>query len=110
MKIVIGKWKQFAALRELSLVASTMAEKVDPEIVRAGRLIAGSLRQGGKVLACGNGGSAADAQHFVAELVGRLSIERRSFPAISRRSDPSVVTAVGNDYGYEHLFSRKMKV
>lgn len=97
------------SLRELSAAALQMAEKVDPEIIRAGELIAGSLYHGGKLLACGNGGSAADAQHFVAELIGRLGVERRSFPAISLSSDPSVVTALGNDYGYARLFSRQIE-
>ncbi len=61
------------------------------------------------MLVCGNGGSAADAQHFAAELVGRMCRERRPLPAIALSSDPSVVTALGNDYGYEQLFARQVE-
>src|SRR4051794_32598553 len=63
---------------------------------------------GHKVLLCGNGGSAADAQHIAAELVGRFVIERRPLPAIALTTDTSALTAIGNDYGYEHVFSRQV--
>lgn len=61
------------------------------------------------MLACGNGGSAADAQHFVAELIGRMTVERRSLPAITLSTDPSVVTALGNDYGFDDFFARQIE-
>ena len=67
------------------------------------------LCQGGKILACGNGGSSADANHFVAELVVRFHDERNPLPAISLSSNSSVLTAAANDYGVEHMFSRQVK-
>ena len=78
-------------------------------IVRAASAIAAALKRGGKVLAFGNGGSAADAQHFVAELVGRYERPRDGWPAIALSSDPSVVTAVGNDYGFDQVFARQIQ-
>jgi len=96
------------ALLELSQLAAQLASSVDEPTLRAGRIIWESLQSGGKVLACGNGGSAADAQHFVAELVGRLMQDRRPLAALALNVDPSVVTALANDYGYEDLFSRQV--
>lgn len=78
-------------------------------IVRAATAIGAALKQGRKVLAFGNGGSAADAQHFVAELVGRYERERHGWPAIALSTDPSVVTAVGNDYGFDQVFARQIQ-
>ena len=74
----------------------------------AAKAIARATAGGRKVLAFGNGGSAGDAQHFVAELVGRFERERRALPAIALTADSSVVTAIANDYGYEHVFSRQI--
>ena len=67
------------------------------------------MEHGHYVLACGNGGSAADAQHFVAELVGRYRLERASIPAVSLTVDPSVLSAIGNDYGFEDVFARQVE-
>ena len=67
------------------------------------------LRTGRKILACGNGGSATDAQHLVAELVGRFREERRALPAIALTADTAILTAVGNDYGYERVFARQVE-
>jgi D-sedoheptulose 7-phosphate isomerase len=67
------------------------------------------LRTGGKILACGNGGSATDAQHLVAELVGRFREERRALAAIALTADTAILTAVGNDYGYERVFARQVE-
>ncbi len=78
-------------------------------IARAGDLLVGVLGGGGQVLAFGNGGSAADAQHFVAELVGRFERHRRGFPAVALTTDPSIVTAVSNDYGFEAVFARQIE-
>ncbi len=64
---------------------------------------------GRKVLVCGNGGSAADAQHFAAELVGRFARERRAWPAIALTTDTSILTAVGNDYGFDRVFARQVE-
>lgn len=79
-----------------------------PVIARAGTLLAACLRSGGKLLVCGNGGSAADAQHFSAELLGRFERERAGLPAIALHADTSTLTAVANDYGYEQVFARQV--
>lgn len=68
-----------------------------------------SWRQGGKLLVCGNGGSAADSQHIVAELVGRFLAERPGYPALALTTNSSTLTAVGNDYGFDHIFSRQVQ-
>lgn len=68
-----------------------------------------SLKAGGKVLWCGNGGSAADCQHLAAEIVGRFRRERRGLPSIALTTDTSILTAVANDYGYEAVFSRQIE-
>lgn len=79
------------------------------EIESAGRLIGYALEAGKKILLCGNGGSAADAQHIAAELVGRYEQERRPFPAIALTTDTSALTALANDYGYEEIFARQVR-
>jgi len=79
------------------------------EIEAAGSLIWDALKSGNKILLCGNGGSAADAQHIAAELVGRYEQQRRAFPAISLTTDTSALTAVSNDYGYEEVFARQVE-
>ncbi len=71
--------------------------------------IADRIRSGGKVLVFGNGGSAADAQHFAGELVGRFTKEGPPISALALTTDTSIMTAVGNDYGYEHIFKRQME-
>jgi D-sedoheptulose 7-phosphate isomerase len=68
-----------------------------------------TLKSGHKILIAGNGGSAADAQHFAAELAGKYLLERRALPAIALTTNSSIVTAVGNDYGYDHVFTRKLE-
>jgi D-sedoheptulose 7-phosphate isomerase len=68
-----------------------------------------SLRAGGKLLVCGNGGSAADAQHWAGELVSRFHYDRPGLPAIALTTDTSILTAIGNDYGYERLFARQVE-
>jgi D-sedoheptulose 7-phosphate isomerase len=78
-------------------------------LVAAGRRIAECLRGGGKVLTFGNGGSAADAQHLAGELVGRFRRERAALSAIALTTDSSVVTAIGNDMGYESVFRRQVE-
>jgi phosphoheptose isomerase len=78
-------------------------------IVRAADAIAGALLSGRKLLAFGNGGSASDAEHLVAELVGRFEGERRALPAVALTADSSVMTAIGNDYGYPHVFTRQVE-
>jgi len=71
--------------------------------------LTGCLINGGKILACGNGGSAADAQHFAAELIGRFEAERQELAAIALTTDTSILTAVANDYGYNRVFSRQVR-
>ena len=75
----------------------------------AGKELSDCLKKGGKILLAGNGGSAADAQHFAGEIVGRFTKERRSLPAFSLCVDPSVMTCIGNDYGYSKVFARQLE-
>lgn len=79
------------------------------KIVECFRIMLDALKMGKKILICGNGGSAADAQHFAAELVGRFEKERRSFPSIALTTDTSALTAIGNDYGFERVFARQIE-
>ena len=78
-------------------------------IVKASELISQSLKNGNKVLICGNGGSAADSQHIAAELVGRYMMERKALPAIALTTDSSILTAWSNDYSFESVFSRQIE-
>ena len=78
-------------------------------VVEAAEAIAKSLKQGGQVLVFGNGGSAADAQHFAAELIGRYEKNRESWPAVALTTDTSALTAIGNDYGFERVFARQVE-
>ncbi|HWD19978.1 MAG TPA: D-sedoheptulose 7-phosphate isomerase [Verrucomicrobiae bacterium] len=86
-----------------------MAQDLGPAIVAAAEIMLQCLRAGGKLLFFGNGGSAADAQHLAAEFVGRFVLERRGLPAIALTTDSSILTAIGNDYGYERVFSRQIE-
>lgn len=78
-------------------------------VVQAAELMAEQLRQGGKILICGNGGSAADAQHFAAELVNRFEIERPGLAAIALTTDSSALTSIANDYAFEQIFARQVR-
>ncbi len=78
-------------------------------LVAASQAMADSIRSGGKVIAFGNGGSAADSQHFAAEMTGRMILERAPLPALALTTDTSSLTAVGNDYGFVHVFERQIK-
>jgi D-sedoheptulose 7-phosphate isomerase len=79
-----------------------------PAIDRAGQMILATLQRGGKLLICGNGGSAAEAAHFATELVGRYAKTRRSLPAIALSSDGSLLSCIGNDFGYDQVFARQV--
>ena len=79
------------------------------QIEQTGAIICQTLIAGNKVLLCGNGGSAADAQHIAAELVGRYELHRRAWPAIALTTDTSALTALSNDYGYEEVFARQVQ-
>ena len=80
-----------------------------PQVLEYGWLVAQAVGQGKRLLACGNGGSAAEAQHLVAELVGRFHVERRPLAALALTTDTSIITAVGNDYGYREVFARQVE-
>lgn len=88
---------------------SRMAQTMPADIARAGEALAAALRSGRKALACGNGGSAADSQHFAAEIVGRFERERPGMPAIALTVDTSALTAIANDYDYDHVFSKQVE-
>ncbi len=79
---------------------------LEPAVAAAGQAIIASILKGGKLLTCGNGGSAADALHLAEELVGRYHRERRALPALCLNADPTAITCICNDYGYDHVFSR----
>ena len=78
-------------------------------VVEAGRLTAEAMKSGHKLLVCGNGGSAADAQHLVAEFVSRLTVDRPALRAIALTTDTSILTAIGNDYSYDNVFARQIE-
>lgn len=100
-----------AQFAETARVFAAMASNSElcARIAAAAAAIAQALRSGGKVLFCGNGGSAADAQHWAAELVGRFRGDRRPLAAIALTTDSSALTAIGNDYGFEHIFARQVE-
>jgi D-sedoheptulose 7-phosphate isomerase len=97
-----------AALAE-HLEVARRVEGLVPQVDEVARRVIDAFSRGGRVFAFGNGGSAADAQHLAAELVGRYKRDRRSLPAVALTVDPSVVTAIGNDYSFEDLFARQVE-
>lgn len=94
--------KESIAVKELAL--ETMPEVIE----ETGMLMVNALKDGKKVLVCGNGGSAADAQHFAAELINRFETERAPLPAIALTTDSSNITSIANDYSYEEVFSKQV--
>ncbi|WP_049222822.1 phosphoheptose isomerase [Neisseria sicca] len=93
-----------------SIHAKQEAEKVLVEpTAQAAELMLQCLMNDGKILACGNGGSAADAQHFAAEMTGRFEKERMELAAVALTTDTSALTAIGNDYGFDHVFSKQVR-
>jgi D-sedoheptulose 7-phosphate isomerase len=92
-------------LRHVAAACSVLAPVVDG----SGKAILDALKSGHKLLTCGNGGSAADALHLAEELVGRYSRERRALAGLCLNSDPTAITCICNDYGYEHVFSRAVE-
>jgi len=78
-------------------------------IAAAAELIVKSLKEGGRVYICGNGGSAADAQHIASEFVGRFERERKGLPAVALTTDTSLITSISNDYGYENIFAKQVE-
>jgi len=79
------------------------------QIEKAAKIITASFKNGGKLLICGNGGSAADAQHIAAEFIGRFKKERKALPAIALTTNTSILTAIANDYGYDVVFKRQVE-
>jgi D-sedoheptulose 7-phosphate isomerase len=97
-----------AAFKDHILVANNTLEQLEGSIDSVCEFVIDCIKAGKKVLIFGNGGSAADAQHIAAEFVGRYVKERRSLPAIALTTDTSAITAISNDYGYEHVFERQV--
>jgi D-sedoheptulose 7-phosphate isomerase len=96
-------------LRDLAELARKTADELPDQIVEAATLVREVLAQGGTLFFCGNGGSAADAQHIATEYVVRYMKNRRALPAIALTTDTSLLTAAGNDLGFEHIFSRQVE-
>tara|TARA_B100001109_G_scaffold254581_2_gene254758 strand:- start:132265 stop:132849 length:585 start_codon:yes stop_codon:yes gene_type:complete len=84
------------------------AEQLPPYIERGGQVMVNALLSGGKILSCGNGGSAGDAQHFSSELLNRFERERPSLPAVALTTDASTITSIANDYSYNEVFSKQI--
>lgn len=96
-------------LNESITVKTEIINTLVPKIEESAKLIISALKSGAKVMICGNGGSAADSQHFAAELISRFKKERASIPAIALTTDTSIITAIGNDYGFEKVFARQVE-
>lgn len=105
-----GDWARIASMRfyETEQNFAILKDKTGP-VVAAARIMERCLRDGGKVMFCGNGGSAADAQHLAAELMGRFLADRAPMASIALTVDTSALTAIGNDYGFEQVFSRQVR-
>ena len=99
---VLEQFRESIALKQAS-------ESLAPSIVAAGQLLTQCLLNDGKILSCGNGGSASDAQHFSGEMLGRFEMERPGLPAVALTTDTSALTAIGNDYQYADIFSRQIR-
>ncbi|HEX8725662.1 MAG TPA: SIS domain-containing protein [Gemmatimonadaceae bacterium] len=97
------------ALRSLAATASRVAETMGPALDEALRLVRETVRGGGTLFFCGNGGSAADAQHMATEYVVRYMRNRRAYPAIALTTDTSLLTAAGNDLGFDEVFARQVE-
>jgi D-sedoheptulose 7-phosphate isomerase len=100
--------------RQLAQSIDTMTrvlhdETIHAAVVEAGRITADAMKQGRKLLVCGNGGSAADSQHLVAEFVSRLTVDRPALRAIALTTDTSILTAVGNDHSFDNIFERQVE-
>lgn len=106
MKLLKRVEQHFAASLEAKQRTLAM---IGPRIAQAAEVLAERLQRGGKILACGNGGSAADAQHFAAELVNRFEMERPGLAAIALTTDSSTLTSIANDYAFEQVFARQLR-
>lgn len=96
------------SLRELAALASTVADQMGEALERGLAMVQETVNGGGTLFFCGNGGSAADAQHMATEYVVRYMRNRRAYPAIALTTDTSLLTAAGNDFGFDHIFSRQV--
>ncbi|NJC89195.1 MAG: D-sedoheptulose 7-phosphate isomerase [Desulfuromonas sp.] len=105
MKIISVREHFANHLQAVERAAEELAERIEA----CAQILGAALREGNKVLVMGNGGSAADAQHLAAELVGRFLAERKALPAVALTTDSSILTAVGNDYGFERVFQRQVE-
>jgi D-sedoheptulose 7-phosphate isomerase len=107
-----AKMRELASreLEESAAVKREIAQHLSDVIAKAAQVILEAYKVGGKVLLIGNGGSAADAQHIAAELVGRFKLERVGLPAMALTTNTSILTALANDYGYDSVFSRQLEV
>ncbi len=103
-KIIKKRFKEHIAVAE-----AVMKSDVSGQIGAVAEAVKKAMRRGNKILFCGNGGSAADSQHLAAEFVGRFQKERQGLPAIALTVDTSVLTSVGNDYGFNKTFSRQVE-
>jgi D-sedoheptulose 7-phosphate isomerase len=98
-----------AGLREMAETALRTADEIGPQLERAAEMVRDAVGRGGTLLFCGNGGSAADAQHMATEYVVRYMRNRRAYPAIAITTDTSLLTAAGNDIGFENVFARQVE-
>ncbi|MFL5582170.1 MAG: SIS domain-containing protein, partial [Gemmatimonadaceae bacterium] len=98
-----------AGLRAMAETALRTAERIAPDLERAAEMVRDTVRRNGTLIFCGNGGSAADAQHLATEYVVRYGQNRRALAAVALTTDTSLLTAAGNDLGFEHIFSRQVE-
>ena len=98
-----------SALRELAETALRTAETIGPQLDRAAEMVEATVARGGTLFFCGNGGSAADAQHLATEYVVRYTRNRAAYPAVALTTDTSLITATGNDFGFDHIFERQVQ-
>jgi D-sedoheptulose 7-phosphate isomerase len=98
-----------SALRELAELATTVSEVLGPDLDRALEMVRDTVAANGTLFFCGNGGSAADAQHLATEYVVRYMRKRRAYPAIALTTDTSLLTAAGNDLGFDQIFARQIE-
>jgi D-sedoheptulose 7-phosphate isomerase len=104
-----AKERLTAAIRQHQLLVSRVAEEHAPTLLAIADRLTTRLRGGGTIFLCGNGGSAADAQHVAGEFVGRFLKERKPLPAIALNANTSILTAIGNDYDFDQVFARQVK-
>ena len=97
------------ALRELAETATRTADTMAPQLERALEMVRATVKRGGTLYFCGNGGSAADAQHMATEYVVRYMKDRRAYPAVALTTDTSLLTAAGNDLGFDQIFARQVE-